>query len=161
MKQRSGGALAQAPPACQNRKRQMNRTQLFYWYLCNIKIAACLFPELSLDSCFNWILINAFPLPRGWMGRSTPLLIVWPGINGDIFNCKPNYFYVHTELKLSDGSWPPHIYRNHPFNNLWPNWARASFHLEKWHPTYDVLSGENILSIFTGLDAFFRKLAGS
>lgn len=129
------------------------------WLIKNIFLAKCLFPDLQFGPSLEWILLKNFPLPSGWFNRLTSLLIVWQGINGDIFHVKPNNFYVDIGLRLIDGSEPSHIFEDSSFNDLWPHWARASWHIESWKPSKDVVSGHNILSIFNGLDEFFRKIA--
>lgn len=121
-------------------------------------IAIELFPNLSYSNTYDWILIDSFPLPYGFNMNDTPLLIVWQGISGDIFHCKPDNYYVDREIKLRNGKTPPHIFKDHSFNDLWPRYARVSWHIDNWEPSPNVISGHNILSILEGLYTFFTEI---
>ncbi len=137
----------------------MRHTALKMWHIRNIKIAASLFPEVVYDSDFSRIVIERFPLPDGFKKNYTELVIKWQGIHGDIFNIVPDNFYVDKDIKLRDGDTPSHIYKNEPFNDRWPDYARVSWHLKTWKPSADVISGHNIMTILEGLYSFFKNAA--
>lgn len=131
---------------------------LFQWNYLNIQLGKCLFPELIHSPDFSWIMIPEFPLSALWNSYSTPLLIVQPGLNGDIFNCKPDHFYCDIRLRLANGDKHEHIFHGNTWNNLHNNgWARISWHIQNWKPSPDIIASHNLVSLLEGLDKFFRE----
>lgn len=133
-------------------------TTLFYWHYLNIQLGKCLYPELIHAPDFSWVLVPRFPLTERWNMESTPLLIIQAGLDGDIFHCCPNHFYCHKDLKLARGSSHSHIFYDNGWNDLsLKGYARVSWHINNWSPAPDMSYGHNLVSIFEGLDEFFRK----
>ena len=133
-------------------------TSIFCWHFRNIQLGKCFFPSLKHAPDFSWIMIPNFPLSSIWNKRSTPLLIIQPGLNGDIFNCCPDNFFCDKGLRYANGDCDSHILESSCWNNYAEkNWARISWHINHWKPSRDVISGHNLLSILEGLNSFFRK----
>ena len=104
------------------------------------------------------LVIDNFRLPENFKQKFTKLMIVFP-YRHNIFSARPDQFYLDKNLKLRKGKNPGHIYNNSGFNDLSDRgWARYSFHLKKWCPKHDVISGTSIYDILEAIYEGLKKL---
>lgn len=124
-----------------------------YWYQINFDMVWEKYPDTIFDSgSASWFQIPAFPLSDNWWQFNTNLLVMLPGLNGDIKLSKPDAFYLDLGLRTIKGNTPKHIFENNNFNDRYiNNWARYSFHLKEWNPSPDVHSGDTLLTLLDAL----------
>ena len=124
-----------------------------YWYKINFDLIWELFPNTIFDlvNC-KWFQIPYFPLPENWLQNSTDLLVILPGLKGDIQYSKPDGFYLKKGLRTNTHKSPEHIYEEPGFNDRsHQNWSRYSFHLKEWSPESDVYSGDTLVTILEAM----------
>jgi hypothetical protein len=118
------------------------------WYGVNFARIKQLFPDAVFDTQLcRWFKIHHFPLPPNWHQTETQLLVILPGLNGDIYLQPPNEFYVNKGLRTINGLKPEHVFEEPcDYNRRARNgWARYSWHFNDWRPSPDVVSGDNLV----------------
>jgi len=127
------------------------------WYVLNLNAltwSGYIKPEnTKFYNQINPILkISGFSLPENFKQKLTELMIIFP--QGDnIFFERPNFFYVDQNLKLKKGGYPEHVFDfGIFFNDLSDKkWARFSYHIKKWNPTRDVVSGSSLFDLLESI----------
>lgn len=131
------------------------------WHYANLQLLYQLMPEADIsfdeEEC-TWILIDPFPLPANVYQDSSRLLLALPGINHSI-NKRPKAFYLDQGLIHSSGRLLEHVYNNetyHGCENLSHfGYAWFCLRLDRWNPSYDVVSGDNFSTV---VNTIFQKL---
>lgn len=132
------------------------------WYKVNFDLVWEIFPDTEFDfDKYCWLKIPHFPLPNNWRQIETELLVVLPGINGDIEIQKPDEFYINKGLQTINGNIPDHIFEEKgEFNRFGKmGWSRYSLHLKKWNPSRDGSAGDNLLTILGVVHMSLQLLA--
>lgn len=107
---------------------------------------------------YEWISINPFPLPAKVKQNFSRLLITLPGLQTPITE-KPIAFYLNTGLKHSSGRSLEHVFNKrtyHECENLSHlGYAWFCLILNRWKPSTDVVSGDNLLTV---INTIFHQL---
>lgn len=128
------------------------------WYETNFNRLRLYYPDVSYDwlGC-TWFKVPHFPLPENWWQIDTSLLVILPGLEGDLTFQKPDEFYLSKGLCTISGYFPGHVFESGDYNHFrYKKWARYSFHIKQWQPTADGVSGDNLISL---LGAVYLSLA--
>lgn len=118
------------------------------WYSMNVEMLRRLFPDVGYDDVnFSFIRIRNFPLPSSTFRQSsTNFLIMSPGQNIELHSAYK--FYLNKGLIRTVLDSTNHIFDEPGYNDLSHlGWARFSFHLESFRPTWDVISGDTLLDV--------------
>lgn len=104
----------------------------------------------------TWVMIKAFPLPKGMGKTSTPLLILLPP---DYPQVPPRHldFYMDKGLPLAGSG---HYWEEgHPMSSQ--GWAQFCLEIDNWKSSSDIWSGDHLLklaeTISTALTALARR----
>lgn len=128
-------------------ERSVSKTKV--WYQGNIHLLSLLLPygEIHYDTEeYRWIHIGCFPLPACIEQATSRLLLILPGINQPI-TIPPRGFYIDKGLVRRDGRpvMPPgSTSKDELFHK---GYLLADLCLPQWHPTYDVVGGDNLGSL--------------
>lgn len=90
--------------------------------------------ELTHDAGFAAILIQHYPLPRGYSTDSTTLLLRFPL---SYPSGQPDMFWTDPELTLANGRSPQRA--DAIEEHLGRRWRRFSWHHQRWNPGTDDL----------------------
>lgn len=121
---------------------------IYSWYSMNVEMLRRLFPDVEYDDVnFSFIRIRDFPLPPGtFLQSSTNFLIVPPGRNIELHSAYK--FYLNKGLIRTVSDSENHLFEEADYNDLRHlGWARFSFHLESFRPTWDVISGDTLIDV--------------
>lgn len=108
-----------------------------------IQLLERVYPEVSHDDAYSWIVVHKIPLGDGWNRNATDVLIVLePGYP----QTPPDNFYVPPGLTLSDGT-QPGAFSKGGRKHAGMAWDQFSWHVENgWWPAADIEKGSNLLS---------------
>ena len=130
------------------------------WYQQNIMVLREVFGKVTFDEeNFLWLIIYSFNLPEFYDQETTILMIETPGQhinNHEAFN-----FYANKGLTRSDMAFYEHIYEEESYNRYSDyGLSRLSLHLETFHPSYDVYSGDTLLDVTQNVYNFLALRKG-
>lgn len=139
----------------------MTKTAAWYWG--NVQQLAQLMPNSQInydtEEC-TWIYIDRFPMPGNIRQDYSRLLLTLPGFRYPI-TVPPKAFYLDKGLRGVSGRYLAHVFEQgashgcEDLSHLGYSWACLL--LDRWRPTYDVVSGDN-LAVVT--NTIFQKLKG-
>jgi len=105
---------------------------------------------------YTWVRIDNFDLPPIWIPRYSNLLITLPGVYTGI-HVSPSEFYLDKNLRTITGWTTVHYFQAQGANRLSHlNYAYLCLHLQDWKPSWDVLSGDNLLTI---VDLIYQRMS--
>lgn len=110
------------------------------------------FGEITYDKGFEWIILRRYPLPRDFRPRATNLLLWIPSLYPLIPPCS---FAI--SAKLSKGRTSVDSLNNlNPYS--WRGWLYFEIPLNSWRPTYNISSGDNLLTLMNQISEFLDNL---
>lgn len=103
----------------------------------------------------EWVVFQAFRLPKDWNRKNTRLLILVPS---GYPMTPPDNFYVDPGLGLASGTGLSNY--SEPVSYLGQNWGQFSYHVESgdWHPCADLLDGHNLLTYMLAVEKRLSEL---
>lgn len=104
--------------------------------------------EVDTGPEYQWIVVKAVPLPEGWNGPETDVLIkIRPGYP----TTPPDNFYTDADLRLASGNKPGNAPNEETIAGR--KWLMFSYHLEggDWDPHAEPEKGHNLLTYLEGV----------
>lgn len=119
------------------------------WYLKNLQLLGSLLPAAALAfdpvKC-EWICIDRFPLPSNFQQKTSPLLLILPGITAPI-TVAPQCCYLEGGLRGNNGA-PMGFSGSIRSGELVASpHFKVDLRIEHWAPAQNVLGGDNFGTI--------------
>ncbi|MGE4489422.1 MAG: hypothetical protein AB7E95_07765 [Kiritimatiellales bacterium] len=131
------------------------------WIIENLMLLAKAFPEseMAYDSeNFTWIFIRSFPLPENIRQKYTRLIMITPGRLGPISQA-PGNVYVDKGLTDLNGNTLPFIFDHCGRELDGSGFAWLSLFIRRWKPSYDVMAGDNLITLTNLIYDGFKNYA--
>lgn len=100
--------------------------------------------KVHVDPNGEWVLIERFPLPKGYNYEHTSVLILLPP---DYPTCIRDWFYCDAGIRRKNGANPAHILEPSDERMKRKGWMAGCLHIKSWKPADVITEGHSLLTI--------------